>query len=1099
MTSNIFTVSLITVLVSSMNIGAMPVSNDSISSDSTGVHRRLASSGNFTNGFNADVPQYIPKAPTVSELVKQIDYPVSLYTGVPDITIPVYEIDAYGMKLPITLSYHASGIRLSQEASWVGLGWSLNAGGMVSRTIKCADDFLEYSISGNVTEGYLTAPEIENPRDSGYFLNVYEDVAFYRRVLVKDSEPDIFYYSLPGASGKFVIDKSRGAVLLNKQTGVKVELCDDPPFRKYFVITSPDGTRHTFRKYETTVSRSRPGYLNMNLPNATKFDEYEDKFDVYSTPNTYTSSWMLTDIESVNGRHIAFNYEQETYQAPLQESVVRHNILNTSYGYIVSPAGQTVYSCSKTLIETWRLSSITWEAGRVDFYCSGRSDEIGMTGYNPPLKLDSIKVTNNEGLMVKGMSFSYSYFNNNYSGNYPQVFKRLKLTSVTDLGDPTLTHSFLYHEGNMPAKNSKNTDYWGYYNGVGQGSDYFCPINYMGTVYIGADKSSHLEPMLIGTIHSVTSPTKGVTTFTFDTNKYHVEPSTSIVTEHVSDTYNVSYPFDYEDDLFLIYPRELRDTFSLPTSTTVSVSGFAEKLSSVPDPSVVYNNDQYATFSISKILSNGSKQLIFYYPSPNELNTSNSHTFESSEVPLGAGTYIFEAIAQTKDTWYSFSFEMDRSVVVQSDTIIRGGGLRVIQINGAVQKDYLYEGGKLLVEPVFGNKELLKTYVGDPEGSMSGHVYQTHCITQQSESTIPTSTLRDGNIFGYTKVTEMVGNTKKVYTYFNEKEQNYGYDFPYTPTILNCLNGFLSETESGDGMESEVYNYTLPEAESDVLGFVYDSGYDEICEYSYHIVWPMLSSVNTTSVETNGTIYTDKYYSYDDNLMMLTESISRGSDTYQKRYVYPTADSPDSVTRRMAACHMIGIPLETLLLKNGMVVDGKRTEYTDTLSMILPKREFKFESNQAKSLNNYQGSMTPKIRYSHYNEYGMPMEVWDRGIITSYLWGWKSLYPLAEIKNATYSDLEGSLGSGTISQIANANVPGSSLMNAVNILRDTMPSSLVTTFGFRPLVGVTSITDPRGFTTYYNYDAAGRLSEQYIIDPQGHKRVIEDYDYHYKE
>ncbi|WP_337955207.1 hypothetical protein [Bacteroides fluxus] len=57
--------------------------------------------------------------------------PTSNYVGQASLSIPVYEIDLDGKKFPITLSYHTDGTRVAQEATWVGLGWTLQAGGCV--------------------------------------------------------------------------------------------------------------------------------------------------------------------------------------------------------------------------------------------------------------------------------------------------------------------------------------------------------------------------------------------------------------------------------------------------------------------------------------------------------------------------------------------------------------------------------------------------------------------------------------------------------------------------------------------------------------------------------------------------------------------------------------------------------------------------------------------------------------------------------------------------------------------------------------------------------------------------------------------------------
>lgn len=53
---------------------------------------------------------------------------------------PAFPISAYhfmsskdrDIDIPITLTYDASGIKVDQEATWVGLGWNLNVGGCIT-------------------------------------------------------------------------------------------------------------------------------------------------------------------------------------------------------------------------------------------------------------------------------------------------------------------------------------------------------------------------------------------------------------------------------------------------------------------------------------------------------------------------------------------------------------------------------------------------------------------------------------------------------------------------------------------------------------------------------------------------------------------------------------------------------------------------------------------------------------------------------------------------------------------------------------------------------------------------------------------------------
>lgn len=76
----------------------------------------LAAQDNF-------LKDYAPVAPTPASLGKYGEIPVSYHTGVPDISIPIHTLTEGSISVPISLSYHASGIRVQETASWVGLGW----------------------------------------------------------------------------------------------------------------------------------------------------------------------------------------------------------------------------------------------------------------------------------------------------------------------------------------------------------------------------------------------------------------------------------------------------------------------------------------------------------------------------------------------------------------------------------------------------------------------------------------------------------------------------------------------------------------------------------------------------------------------------------------------------------------------------------------------------------------------------------------------------------------------------------------------------------------------------------------------------------------
>src|ERR1700722_16892788 len=77
-------------------------------------------------GTSSYIPNVLPPSPNAAALMKFTDVPVSPYTGTADVSVPLYDIKIKGMDVPVSLNYHTGGIRLKEEAGWVGLGWALN-------------------------------------------------------------------------------------------------------------------------------------------------------------------------------------------------------------------------------------------------------------------------------------------------------------------------------------------------------------------------------------------------------------------------------------------------------------------------------------------------------------------------------------------------------------------------------------------------------------------------------------------------------------------------------------------------------------------------------------------------------------------------------------------------------------------------------------------------------------------------------------------------------------------------------------------------------------------------------------------------------------
>jgi hypothetical protein len=127
-------------------------------------------------------------SPEAASLTKFGGHSVNYSSGTPNIDIPVVTVNEGALSLPVSLHYTYSGFRPTDQASWVGLGFSLISGGAVSRTIRGVAD----ELSGH---GYLTEPtKISN------FVNQFAfsipDFKNNSIATLDDTSPDIYSSSL---------------------------------------------------------------------------------------------------------------------------------------------------------------------------------------------------------------------------------------------------------------------------------------------------------------------------------------------------------------------------------------------------------------------------------------------------------------------------------------------------------------------------------------------------------------------------------------------------------------------------------------------------------------------------------------------------------------------------------------------------------------------------------------------------------------------------------------------------------------------------------------------------------------------------------------
>ena len=489
-----------------------------------------------------------PPNPDVAAVMKHVITPVNEYAGIPNIGIPLCTVQEDNINLPISLNYHSGGIQVSEESGNVGLGWSCNSGGMITRVVNGYPDFGEDpnhnepyihntltrfdKVPDPFTGGTRFDPTLHKFRratnDNGEFpvdgqltpFDIWLDDANGSQ----DFNPDKFYFNFNGYSGSFYF-KPNGEIFLVEKRGLNIELNNEPGANNYsFTITTEDGTVYHFGEWAKTDTQ------------------------VHVASAEYISTWYLTKITTINKREINFTYDSFANGISSRIFPMRTYVQNlwyvSEYEHIASPL---------TAVDEKYLTKIDFSNGAVHFNYSneGERQDIPYAHF-----LKGIRVFNGNDT-IKKHDFSYSYFGRSsrrtiaiengdfsqkigYALDHPDLNLRLRLDTVTE--DDIKTHSFNYYGGhNVPNKTSMSQDVWGFYNGKPNALS-FIPSQANTSIPVSrtANRTPSEPHVKLFSLKQIVSPTKGVTVFDYECNTYDPEVRDC-------DFYNTVDPLPTED------------------------------------------------------------------------------------------------------------------------------------------------------------------------------------------------------------------------------------------------------------------------------------------------------------------------------------------------------------------------------------------------------------------------------------------------------------------------------------------------------------------------------------------------------------------------
>lgn len=1030
------------------------------------------------------IPQVSPIPPNAAAMFKVLERPLGSYTGTIPVSFPLGSISSGKLTANLSLDYNSTGgIRVEEQAGSVGLGFSLNdGGGRVVQMIRDKDD-LDESI-GRLYNPYAR-PSNVNFSDNTQMLLQTEGYL--------DLEADVFMYNINGKSGKFYLKENGDAVPMQND-GMSISFANDS-----WTIIDEEGNKYLLGQKVSNISSYTSGAMAVT-----------------------SKSWHLNEVTDINGQNTL------TYTYTLTGTTF--NSFNGSHRVLTPLTGFGCAYFDTSSAESIVLTSAEEAAvSRID----GRDGYILIDNYQTPYvlrRVRSISFHDPSGNLLKRIKFNYS------NATY-----RMKLSNFSEFDaslTDSLTHRFEYnHTDVLPSSYlSHNVDIWGYYNGVYGASNSGLtpnlilngPFGVSQYLDVFANRTANAATSAAEILKKITYPTGGYREFVYEGNR--ALASGDFFTYHPSPAFLV--PKSFSENGFVnndIYAPSLQKIFKIEGSYTMAkfsytllgipscALGYQVKIYQLLDSTDMYDGILKQTFtnqsSGSVALVNGHYRVDVVFTSSNgcssgEIRGSWSEgTQKSDYVTTPYGNFIrnehpvggvrikeirdYDPVSgktnkiEYKYKMYSLDSTLTSGLLVTPINIIspenpEGCGCNYYKLAPGTNYPLAAEGGSYVVYPEVrtiesgnGRTDTFYSYAADITTNYFPMIPPYDMSTYRGE-------VRAQRFYNQSGV--LLKQTTAEYTHTGTGAV---YSHRMKALWVATANQF-TDNPPGGVSPGWVIHQSYP-----------TSGY---AKYLWKTTDTTYSSTGAKHVITKDYLFHNynNYYALKQEKQTVNNSKTKETNY---RYAFNSVGdfsfgltSPEQTMKTTLLDRHYLQPLEisnTVTTSGGSPVLLGGAKYSFGLfhaGVVYPTQVYLIQAKEYTSASDFRETI-----FSKYDTNGNLLEKYlPGGMKEAYLWGFNTNYPVAKIAGSDHATVNGWITQA----ILNSPASDGALRTHLNTVRTNLAGTQaqVSTYTYKYGAGLTSQTDAKGMTLYYEYDNFQRL--KLIKDTDGN--IVKTYKYNYK-